>query len=94
MRQDVSGGVGVATAAGGQRRRRGPSCPRHEAAAGDTKKLRKKKKKSNLNVQLEGLILKLKLQYGGHLIQRANPLEKILILGKIKGKKRSGQHRI
>ena len=37
---------------------------------------------------LEGLLLKLKLQYFGHLMQRANSLEKILMLGKIEGKKR------
>ena len=38
---------------------------------------------------LEGLMLKLKLQYFGHLIQRANSLEKTLMLGKIEGR-RSG----
>ena len=37
---------------------------------------------------LEGLILKLKLQYFGHLMQRADSLEKTLMLGKIEGKKR------
>ena len=37
---------------------------------------------------LEGLMLKLKLQYFGHLMWRANSLEKILILGKIEGKRR------
>ena len=37
---------------------------------------------------LEGLMLKLKLQYFGHLIQRENTLEKTLILGKIEGKRR------
>ena len=36
---------------------------------------------------LEGLMLKLKLQYSGHLRQRADSLEKILILGKVDGKK-------
>ena len=36
---------------------------------------------------LEGLILKLKLQYFGHLMQRANTLEKTLMLGKIKGRR-------
>ena len=39
---------------------------------------------------LEGLMLKLKLQYFGHLIQRANSLEKTLVLKKIEGRKRSG----
>ena len=37
---------------------------------------------------LEGLMLKLKLQYFGHLIQRANTLEKALILGKTEGRRR------
>ena len=43
---------------------------------------------------LEGLMLQLKFQYFGHLIQRADSLEKTLMLGKIKGKRRSGQQRI
>ena len=41
-----------------------------------------------------GLMLKLKLQYFGHLIQRADSLEKTLILGKIEGRRRRGQQRI
>ena len=43
---------------------------------------------------MEGLILKLKLQYFGHLMQRANSLEKTLILGKIEGRKRRGRQRM
>ena len=43
---------------------------------------------------LEGLMLKLKLQYFGHLMQRANLLEKTLMLGKIEGKRRRGQQRM
>ena len=43
---------------------------------------------------LEGLMLMLKLQYFGHLIQRTDPLEKTLMLGKIEGRKRSGQQRM
>ena len=43
---------------------------------------------------LEGLILKLKLQYFGHLMQRANSLEKTLMLGKIEGRRRRGQQRM
>ena len=43
---------------------------------------------------LEGLMLKLKLQYFGHLMQRANSLEKTLMLGKIEGRKRRGQQRM
>ena len=43
---------------------------------------------------LEGLMLKLKLQYFGHLLQRADSLEKTLLLGKIVGKRRSRQQRM
>ena len=43
---------------------------------------------------LEGLILKLKLQYSGHLIQRADSLEKTLMLGKIEGRRRRGRQRM
>ena len=43
---------------------------------------------------LEGLILKLKLQYLGHLMQRANSLEKTLMLGKIEGRRRRGSQRM
>ena len=44
-------------------------------------------KEINPEYSLEGLIPKLKLQYFGHLIQRANSLESILMLGKIEGKR-------
>ena len=43
---------------------------------------------------LEGLMLKLKLQYLGHLIQRADSFEKTLMLGKIEGRRRRGQQRM
>ena len=43
---------------------------------------------------MEGLMLKLKLQYSGHLMQRADSFEKTLMLGKIEGKKRRGRQRI
>ena len=43
---------------------------------------------------LEGLMLKLKLQYFGHLIQRADSLEKTLTLGKIEGGRRRGRQRM
>ena len=43
---------------------------------------------------LEGLILKLKLLYFGHLMQRTNSLEKTLMLGKIEGKRRRGRQRM
>ena len=42
---------------------------------------------------LEGLMLKLRLQYFGHLMQRADSLEKTLMLGKIEGRRRRGQQR-
>ena len=43
---------------------------------------------------MEGLILKLKLQYIGHLMQGADSLEKTLMLGKIEGRRRRGQQRM
>ena len=43
---------------------------------------------------MEGLMLKLKLQYFGHLMQRADSLEKTLMLGKIEGKRRRGRQRM
>ena len=48
----------------------------------------------NPEYSLEGLVLKLKLQYFGHLMQTADSLEKTLMLGKIKGRKRRGQQRM
>ena len=43
---------------------------------------------------LEGLMLKLKVQYFGHLMQRADTLERTLMLGKIEGRRRRGQQRL
>ena len=43
---------------------------------------------------MEGLILKLKLQYFGHLAQRTDSLEKTLMLGKIEGRRRKGRQRM
>ena len=43
---------------------------------------------------LEGVMLKLKLQYFGHLMQRTDPLEKTLLLGKIEGRRRKGGQRM
>ena len=43
---------------------------------------------------LEGLMLKLKLQYSGHLMRRADSFEKTLMLGKIEGRRRRGQQRM
>ena len=48
-------------------------------------------KEVNLDYSSEGLILKLKLQYFGHLMWRTDSLEKTLMLGKIEGRNRSGQ---
>ena len=47
-------------------------------------------KESNPAYLLEGLMLKLKLQYFGHLMRRADSLEKTLMLGKIEGRRRRG----
>ena len=48
-------------------------------------------KKINPEYSLEGLMLKLKLQYFGHLMERANSFENTLMLGKIEGRRRRGQ---
>ena len=45
-------------------------------------------------ISLEGMMLKLKLQYFGHLMQRAESLEKTLMMGKIEGRRRRGRQRI
>ena len=51
-------------------------------------------KEINPDYSLEGLILKLKFQYFGHLMQRTDSLEKTLMLGKIEGRRRRGQQRM
>ena len=51
-------------------------------------------KEINPEYSLEGLMLKLKPQYFGHLMQRANSLEMTLVLEKIKGKRKGGQQRV
>ena len=51
-------------------------------------------KEINPEYSLGGLMLKLKLQYFGYLMERANSLEKMLMLGKIEGKRRRGQQRM
>ena len=50
--------------------------------------------KVNHEYSLEGLMLKLKLQYCGHLMQRTDSLEKTLMLGKIEGRRRSRRQRM
>ena len=51
-------------------------------------------KESNPEYSLEGLMLKLKLPYFGHLMQRADSFEKTLVLGKTEGRRRTGQQRM
>ena len=51
-------------------------------------------KEINPDYSLEGMMLKLKLQYFGHLMQRADSFEKTLRLGKIEGRRRRGQQRM
>ena len=51
-------------------------------------------KEINPEYSLEGLMLKLKLQYFGHLMGRTDSLEKTLILGQIEGRRRNGQQRM
>ena len=51
-------------------------------------------KEVNSEYSLEGLMLKLKLQSFGHLMRRANSLEKTLMLGKIEGRRRRGRQRM
>ena len=51
-------------------------------------------KEINHEYSLEGMMMKLKLQYFGHLIHRADSLEKTLMLGKIEGRRRRGQQRM
>ena len=51
-------------------------------------------KEISLGISLEGMRLKLKLQYFGHLMQRADSLEKTLMLGTIEGRRRMGQQRM
>ena len=51
-------------------------------------------KKINPGISLEGMMLKLKLQYFGHLMQRVDSLEKTLMLGRIGGRRRRGRQRM
>ena len=51
-------------------------------------------KETSSECSLEGLMLKLKLQYFGHLMQRADSLEKTVMLGKIEGRRRKGGQRM
>ena len=61
----------------------------------DTKEMKPVNPKGiNPEYSLEGLMLKLKLQYFGHLMRRPDLLDKTLMLGKIEGRKRRGQQRM
>ena len=60
----------------------------------DCKEIQSVLKEISPGCSLEGLMLKLKLQYFGHLMQRAASLEKTLMLGKIEGGRRRGQQRM
>ena len=51
-------------------------------------------KETNARISLEGLMLKLKLQYFGHLMQKADSFEEPLMLGKIEGRRRRGCQRM
>ena len=51
-------------------------------------------KEINPGISLEGMMLKLELQYFGHLMQRADSLEKTLMLGEIEGRRRKGRPRM
>ena len=51
-------------------------------------------KEINPGISLEGMTLKLKLQYFGHLMQRVDSLEKTLMLGGIRGRRRRGRQRV
>ena len=57
----------------------------------DCKEIQSILKEISPGCSLEGLVLKLKLQYFGHLMGRVDSLEKTLILGKIEGRRRRGQ---
>ena len=60
----------------------------------DSKEIKLVNPKINPEYSLEGLMLKLKLQNFGHLMPRTDSLEKILMLGKIEGRKRWGRQRM
>ena len=60
----------------------------------DSKEIKPIHPKENQSCILEGLILKLKLQYFGHLMRRTDSFEKTLMLGNIEGGRRGGQQRM
>ena len=60
----------------------------------ESKEIKPVSPKGDLQYLLEGLMMKLKLQYFGYLMQRADSFEKTLVLGKIEGRRRRGQQRM
>ena len=60
----------------------------------DCKEIELTLKEINADYSLEGLLLKLKLQYFGHLMRRTDSLKRTLMLGKIEGRRRRGQQRM
>ena len=60
----------------------------------DCKEIQSILKEISPGCSVEGLMLKLKLQYFGHLMQRADSFEKTLMLGKIEGRRRRGRRRM
>ena len=60
----------------------------------DCKEIKPVPKEISPNYSLEGLMLKLKLQFFGHLMQRTDSLEKTLMLGKIEGRRKRGRQRM
>ena len=73
---------------------RGPLTGTTEAPTAQRRRLKGAKPDAELRPTLEGLMLKLKLQYFGHLMRRADSLEKTLMLGKIEGGRRMGRQRM
>ena len=64
------------------------------ASPSESKEVKPILKEISPGCSLEGLMLKLKVQYFGHLMQRTDSLEKTLMLGKIEGRRRRGQQRM
>ena len=60
----------------------------------NSKEIKSVLKEFNPEYSLEGLMLKLEVQYFGHLMRRADSLEKTLMLGRFEGKRRRGQQRM
>ena len=70
------------------------NCGTGEDSCGTARSNQSILKEISIEYSSEGLMLKLKLQYFGHLMRRTNSLEKTLMLGNIEGKRRRGQQRM